>query len=198
MIIGITGGIGSGKTAATEILALQGITIVDADICARLVVQPDSPTLLAIQQHFGPDILLPNGELNRAHLRTLIFSSSDEKAWLENLMHPQIRAEITSQLTASQSEYTVLVSPLLLETDQHLLCDQIIVIDANEHNQIIRTCHRDNNSEQQVKAIISTQLSRQERIDKADIVVENNDTREAFEQRVLQIHQTLLKVAQND
>lgn len=195
IIIGLTGGIGSGKTAASDYFAQLGITIVDADIASRVVVAPDSEALKTIAEHFGSHILLANGELDRATLRALIFSSLNEKQWLESLLHPLIAAEIDQQLKAITSPYGILVSPLLLENQQHLRCDRILVIDVPEELQIARACQRDANSIEQVKRIIASQISRQERCTRADDIVDNSQGLEELHQQIDRLHRHYLQLA---
>lgn len=194
-IIGLTGGIGSGKTAVSDYFAQLGITIVDADIASRTVVTPPSKALNTIAEHFGSKILLTDGELNRAALRQVIFSTPSEKQWLEALLHPLITAEIDRQLEAISSPYGILVSPLLLEGQQHERCDRILVIDVPEELQISRACQRDSNSIEQVKRIIASQISRQERCDKADDIVDNSQGLEELHQQIDQLHQYYLRLA---
>ncbi|MEL7401638.1 MAG: dephospho-CoA kinase, partial [Pseudomonadota bacterium] len=128
LIVGLTGGIGSGKTAASDHFESLGITVVDADLASRVVVEKGRPALEQIANHFGSDFITDDGELNRARLREEIFASPEAKQWLETLLHPLIREEIQSQLQSAQSDYVILVSPLLIETDQHLLADRVLLI----------------------------------------------------------------------
>jgi len=191
-IVGITGGIGSGKSAVTILLEKQGITVVDADVAARVIVEQGKPALQAIAQHFGEEILLPDGALDRAELRKLIFSDDSARLWLEQLTHPLIGEEIFAQLQASNSPYTVLSSPLLLETQQKKLADYIVVVDVPEDTQIERTVARDNNDEAQVKRIIAAQMSRRDRLALADFVIDNSKSLADLEQGVSQLHEKLL------
>ena len=172
-IVGLTGGIGSGKTAVSDHLQSLGIDIVDADIASRTVVEPGQPALAKIAEHFGDDILLADQSLDRAALRQKIFSNPDDKQWLEALLHPLIAEEISYQLAKAQSPYAIFVSPLLLEAGQDAICDRILVVDVPEELQIARTTTRDNNDEAQVKRIIASQASRQQRLEKADDIIEN-------------------------
>ena len=160
-VVGLTGGIGSGKTAATDRFAALGITIVDADVASRIVVEPGSTALQKIAEHFGPQILLSDGSLNRAALRKIIFADSSEKIWLEQLLHPLIAAEIEHQLQRATSPYIIFVSPLLTESKQKELCNRILVIDAPEEVQLRRTMQRDSNDAAQVQRIIASQASRE-------------------------------------
>ncbi|HNL31681.1 MAG TPA: dephospho-CoA kinase, partial [Pseudomonadales bacterium] len=156
-VIGLTGGIGSGKSAVSDRFAQHGITIVDADVASRVVVEPGRPALTRIAEHFGAELITSSGTLDRALLRSKVFSSEQERKWLEALLHPLIAEEIQSGLANSRSPYTVLVSPLLLETTQHSYVDRILVVDVPVELQLRRTMARDNNSESQVRAIIAAQ-----------------------------------------
>lgn len=172
-VVGLTGGIGSGKSTVTNILASLNVDIVDADIIAREVVAPLSKGLTAIAEHFGPQFILPSGELDRRLLRQHIFSQPEEKQWLNNLLHPMIRDELTSQLQQTSSDYCVLVAPLLFENNLHTQVDHIVVIDVSEETQISRTCARDHITSEEVKRIITAQISREERLKGADTVINN-------------------------
>ena len=155
MIIGLTGGIGSGKTAVSDSFEALGIDVVDADLASRVVVQKGKPCLLKIAQHFGEDILTKEAELDRAKLREIIFKSEEEKNWLESLLHPAIANQIQDELNASKSPYTILVSPLLLETNQKDFCSKVLVVDVPVETQVERTLKRDGVSKEQVQAIIN-------------------------------------------
>ncbi len=174
-VVGITGGIGSGKTAATDRFASHGIDIVDADLMSREVVKPGMPALEAIASRFGADrILLEDGSLNRRELRHIIFNDAEHKTWLEALLHPLIRQEIMNRLQACKPPYCLLSSPLLLETDQKKMCDRILLIDAPEQLQLDRTQRRDNTSADAVKAIMASQLTREQRQSMADDIITND------------------------
>ena len=142
LVVGITGGIGSGKSAVTSRFAGLGITVVDADLASRVIVEPGRPALDAIADHFGADILLADGGLDRAELRRRVFADPAERLWLEQLTHPLIGDEILSQLAASDSPYTILSSPLLLETSQADLAGLTLVVDVPEEVQLRRTMAR--------------------------------------------------------
>jgi dephospho-CoA kinase len=154
LIIGLTGGIGSGKSEVSRRFEELGIALVDADLVARDVVLPGSPALESIRTHFGTDILLSDGSLNRKKLREMIFTDPAEKKWLEQLLHPLINQQIRVQLALSTSIYAMLSSPLLLETQQYLLVDRILVVDTSEILQIERAAKRDASQEEQIKAIM--------------------------------------------
>jgi len=192
MIIGLTGGIGSGKTAVSDTFEKLGITVVDADLASRVVVEKGKPCLEEIAKHFGDDILNENDELNRAKLREIIFNSDSEKSWLESLLHPAIAEQIKDELNASESPYTILVSPLLLETNQRDFCDRILVVDVPIEIQMERTTKRDGVSEDQVKSIIKSQINRDERLQLADEIIINEGTIEDLEVIVRELHEKLI------
>lgn len=192
MIIGLTGGIGSGKTAVSDAFQDLGITIVDADLASRIVVQKGKPSLKKIAEHFGNDILNENSELDRAKLREIIFNSDEEKNWLESLLHPAIANQIQDELKASSSPYTILVSPLLLETNQKEYCNKVLVVDVPVELQVERTLKRDQVSEGQVKSIIKAQISRKNRLEFADEVIVNDGSLEELHSTVMKFHQKFI------
>lgn len=173
-VVGVTGGIGSGKSMVTDRFHELGIEIVDADLASRAVVEPGKPALAAISDHFGAAILQPDGSLDRALLRAKIFADPAEREWLERLLHPLINGQIEAWLAASRSAYAILVSPLLLEIGQDRYVHRILVVDVPVELQVQRTVARDNNSEEQVRAIIASQTSREERLARADDVILND------------------------
>ena len=192
MIIGLTGGIGSGKTAVSDTFEKLGITVVDADLASRVVVEKGKPCLEEIAKHFGDDILNENDELNRAKLREIIFNSDSEKLWLESLLHPAIAEQIKDELNASKSPYTILVSPLLLETNQRDFCDKVLVVDVPIEIQMERTTKRDGVSKDQVKSIIKSQINRDERLQLADEIIINEGSIEDLEMIVRELHKKLI------
>ncbi len=173
-ILGLTGGIGSGKSAAAQCFVDLGVHLVDADNAARWVVEPGRPALTQIAEHFGPSVLQADGTLNRSALRELIFKDPQQRVWLEGLLHPLIREEILQYLARAESAYAILVSPLLLETSQHQMVQRVLVIDVPESVQIERTVLRDKTNEAQVRAILKAQASREERLSRADDVIVND------------------------
>lgn len=176
MIIGLTGGIGSGKSAASRRFAGHGIPVVDADVVSRQVVEPGMPALSAITAHFGDRVMQADGRLDRAALREIIFHDPAEKNWLEALLHPLIRDEIVRQLQEGDACYTILSSPLLLESGQDQLVDRVLVIDAPESLQLERTMARDHSSRETIQAIMDTQMSRKHRLSQAtDVIVNDGD-----------------------
>ena len=192
MIVGLTGGIGSGKTAVSDLFQDLGITIVDADLASRVVVEKGREELNKIAEHFGEDILNSNEELDRAKLREVIFNSEEEKLWLESLLHPAIASQIQKELHSSESPYTILVSPLLLETDQKNFCSTVLVVDVPVEIQIERTSKRDNVSEEQIKSIIASQIDRDSRLEQADEVILNDGSVQQLESKVQELHKKFL------
>jgi dephospho-CoA kinase len=173
-ILGLTGGIGSGKSAAAQCFIDLGVHLVDADNAARWVVEAGRPALAQIAEHFGAGVLQADGTLNRSALRELIFKDPQQRVWLEGLLHPLIREEIRQYLARAESAYAILVSPLLLETSQHQMVQRVLVIDVPESVQIERTVMRDKTNEEQVRAILKAQASRDERLRRADDVILND------------------------
>ncbi len=194
-VLGLTGGIGSGKSLASAYLAELGIDIVDADLCARQVVAAGSPALAAIVARFGSDLLDAQGGLQRRRLRDIIFADAAHRHWLEALLHPRIRACLISALSASSSAYAVLVSPLLFESGQAALCQHTLLIDAPESLQLERTLARDGGDATQVQAIIASQGSRQQRSAAADDIVLNDGSPTHLHQQLLALHQGYLEAA---
>lgn len=196
-VIGVTGGIGSGKTAATDRFQTHGITVVDADLASRVIVEPGRPALEAIAEHFGDRVIAADGSLDRRALREIVFADPEQRQWLERLTHPLIGQEILSQIKASVSPYTILASPLLLEGNQHEMTQRVLVVDVPESLQIERTINRDNTDEAGVKAIIAAQMPRQKRLDRADDVIVNDQDLDHLHQQVDRLHQHYLELVQN-
>lgn len=197
LVLGITGGIGSGKTAVTRRFEQRGITVVDADLVARVIVEPGTPALAAIAAHFGAGILQADGTLDRAALRSRVFADETERRWLERLTHPLIAQEIVDQISASRSPYTILSSPLLLDTGQKSLVDCVVVVDAPEELQLQRTVQRDHNDEAQVRRIMAAQMSRADRLERADIVIDNSRSLEQLDYQVEELHKEFLLRAES-
>lgn len=191
-IIGLTGGIGSGKSAASDLLAQRGVPIIDADQVARDVVCPGQPALRHITDHFGPRALTEQGDLDRRWLRQQVFDHPEQRQWLESLLHPLIRQHILDWLAQPHAyPYVILSSPLLLETDQHLLVEEIIVVDLPENLQLERTCLRDQLSLSATQKIMSAQISRHNRLERADYILDNSGDVHQLEQQVIALDQQL-------
>jgi len=194
-IVGLGGGIGSGKTAASDHFEALGVSIIDADLASRTVVEKGRPALQQIKDHFGQKALTNTGELDRAHLRSMVFSSAENKIWLEKLLHPLITEEINRGLTEATSPYAILVSPLLVESGQYQRTNRVLIIDAPEHLQSARASARDNNTTEQVQAIMKAQADRESRLAVADDVILNDGSLSALQSRVDKLHKQYLELA---
>lgn len=195
-IVGLTGGIGSGKTTVANKFAALGIDLIDADIIARQVVEPGSNGLKAIESKFGPNVLLENGQLNRTWLREHIFSNPEAKTWLNNLLHPMIREEMVSLCQRARSPYCLLVVPLLVENKLDYLVHRVLVVDVSIETQITRTVQRDSVSRQHVEKILQSQASREQRLAIADDIIENETNSQELDGQIAALHQKYLTLAQ--
>ncbi|WP_371195150.1 dephospho-CoA kinase [Glaciecola sp. SC05] len=201
-VVGVTGGIGSGKTTVTDLFAEKGIVVVDADLIAREVVAPGSVGLKSIQAHFGDSVILPSGELDRANLRQRVFSHPPDKQWLDNLLHPLIREQMLLQSSSASSPYSILSIPLLVENNLMSMVNRVLVVDVEESVQLQRATNRDNhavggqqNTESTIKAIMQNQCTRQQRLAVADDVVNNSKDKSELIQQVNRLHQQYLSLA---
>lgn len=194
-VVGLTGGIGSGKTTVANLFAAEGITLVDADIVAREVVAKDSKGLKAIVEHFGTEMLTPEGELDRAKLRDRIFNQSAEREWLNQLLHPMIRQEMLEQVKNATSPYVIMVVPLLFENGLDRLVNRTLVVDISPELQISRTVIRDQVDATQVNNIINSQCSRSEKLARADDIIDNQGEISALKREVLALHQRYLQLS---
>lgn len=186
--LGLTGGIGSGKSAVAAQFAALGIDVIDSDQAARWVVEPGRPALASIAEHFGAQVLQADGQLNRPALRELIFESPAERGWLERLLHPLIAQEVAQFLDNARSPYAITVSPLLIESGQYKLAQRILVVDVPEQLQIERTMQRDRLSAEQVQAIMAAQATRETRLNHADDVLVNDRDLAWVKQEVERLH----------
>ena len=195
LIIGLTGGIGSGKsTVAKEFIAL-GIEVVDADQVAREIVEPGQPALAKIELYFGKEVVDANGELERSKLRNIIFESETKKQWLNELLHPIIRDTLLKKLEQAQSKYVILEAPLLLENQLTKYTDYTLVVDVTEALQIERATQRDNNSIAQIQAIMDAQICRELRLQQADYIIDNSSTDlVVLKQQVKMLHLQFLSI----
>jgi len=193
LIIGLTGGIASGKTTASNILKSLNIPIIDADVIAREITEPNHPILFELQKNFGADIL-DNGVLDRKKLREIVFSSPEQLKKLNAITHPAIRALILEQLKNTHSStYKILSAPLLFENNLHLLCDETWLIDVDESIQLKRIIKRDNSDDFSAKKIIKAQLNPQIKRDLADIIIDNSKDIQSLEKSILNQHHLTLE-----
>jgi dephospho-CoA kinase len=200
-VIGISGGIGSGKTTVTDLFAKYGIEVIDADVIARQVVEPGSPALKAIVHKFGQFVLnesggSSSGTLDRAKLRNLVFNNIETKNWLNQLLHPAIRQQMLLQTKQAKSAYCLLSVPLLVESKLYEQVDRVVIVDVDEQTQLQRTLLRDKTNEQQILAIMSAQATRQQRLAVADDIIDNNGKADDLAEQVAQLHKKYLQIAQ--
>jgi dephospho-CoA kinase len=197
LLIGLTGGIGSGKTTVANIFAELGIELVDADIVAREVVAIGTRGLAQIVEHFGGSILNADSSLNRAELRDRIFSDPNELKWLNALLHPIIRTEMLMQLDKTQSPYSILIAPLLFENGLDRLVNRTLLVDISPKQQQKRTMCRDSVPAKQVQNIIDSQASREDKLSKADDVIDNHGEKSALRSKVIALHNNYFKLSNN-
>jgi dephospho-CoA kinase len=195
LVIGLTGGIGSGKSEVSRRFAALGITVIDADEIAREAVLPGQAALAEIARHFGDDVITDTGTLDRAKLRNIIFSDPESKRWLEALLHPLINQLTRTRLAQATSAYAILSSPLLLETQQYTMVNRVLVVDTTEELQLARASRRDHSNAEQIKAIIATQISRADRLARADDIIHNSGDLNELDIQVMQAHQLYLSLA---
>ena len=197
LLIGLTGGIGSGKSAVSRCFERLGVPVIDADRVAREVVEPGEPALAEIAATFGTDLLRDDGSLDRARLREHVFAQSEARQRLEAILHPRIRARMREQLglLPADSPYVVFVIPLLLETNQRDLVDRVLVVEAAEPVRIARVAGRDGVTEDQVRRIIAAQCSAADRAAGADDLMRNEGSESELAAKVAALHEKYLALA---
>lgn len=200
LIIGLTGGIGSGKTSTTRFFAAEGIAIIDADTIAHELTGAQGDAIPNIKKYFGINFITKNGKLDRKKMKNRIFSDINSRKKLEEILHPLIQAEVMHRIeTAAASPYIIVVAPLLLETADY--CEtvtRILVVDCNEEYQISRAVSRDGLSKKEVRAIMATQKSRQERLNQADDVIVNDTDISSLQEKVKLQHNIYLSLLQKN
>jgi len=196
-IVGLTGGIGSGKSTIARHFIDLGVSCIDADLTAREVVQSGEPALVAIKEHFGNVVLLADGTLDRSKLREIVFADQTARQWLNDLLHPLIRQRMLQQCQQANGPYCILMVPLLFENNLQSLVQRTLVIDVDEMTQIRRTMQRDNVTYEQVNAIMAAQFSRQQRQLLADDIITNSDdiTPEQRQTEVNKLHLIYMQLA---
>ena len=197
-VVGLTGGIGSGKSQVSRWFDEHGIVTIDADILAREVVAKGSPTLKKIVAKFGDWVIDEAGELNRRAMREHVFGSSQALMDLEQITHPAIRNRAKELLASAASPYVILVAPLLLEASEAglaNLCDRVLVVDSSESLQIERACQRDGQTPERIQNIMVNQLARHDRLSRADDIVENNSSLDELYLQLEQLHQKYLAMS---
>lgn len=194
-IVALTGGIGSGKSTVANIFAALGVPLVDADVIARKVVEPESPALSAIMQRFGKAVLSADGTLDRTALRAFLFSDLEQKAWLNDLLHPLIHRQTEHQFRSARAPYVLWVVPLLVENNLQQRANSILVVDVDREIQIARTLSRDGGSREQVETILAAQVSRQRRMIYADDIIDNSGRPEEITDHITTLHRHYLACA---
>ena len=197
LVIGVTGGIGSGKTTVANLFSSLGVPVIDADELARQVVAPGQPAYEEILQHFGTTILGKSGELDRRRLRERIFSDSAKRDRLEAIVHPRVYAQMKHLLDCLETPYAIVVVPLLIESGARELVDRVLVVDSPEELQIERTHRRDGTTRAAVKKILAAQLDRSARLSAADDIIENDASLEALAKVVSRLHRQFLSEAEH-
>ena len=195
LVIGLTGGIGSGKTTVANSFSALGVPVIDTDQLARELVEPGQPALDEIIAVFGKDCLTRDGQLNRASIRQQIYSDAGLKSQLEAILHPKIRQRIKTLLTDLRGAYCIVVIPLLLETHQTDLVDRILVVDTTEKEQLTRVAARDSLSDNTIMAIMQSQADRNTRLQAADDVIVNDRDLESLTERILELHTYYMEIA---
>ena len=194
MIIGLTGGIGSGKSAAANFFQNEGVTVIDADQLAREVIKPNSQGFQSVVDYFGSRIIGEDGSIDRAQLREEIFDDQDKKKVLESITHPLVKDLMSERIASSASPYLIIMVPLIFETNSMSAYNRILVIDCDVTLQMKRASLRDNNSSEQIQKILDSQCSRSERLSIANDVIPNNDSLENLKTRSLAMHKFYLEL----
>lgn len=193
--IGLTGGIGSGKSTVCHLFAELGVPIVDADLIARQLVELGRPALLRIAETFGQQMLNEDGSLNRVRLREAVFADADQKHQLDAIMHPLVYAQIATDVAALQASYCVIAVPLLFESKNAYAVDRVLLVDCPVEMQIDRVVGRDKLTRRQVQAIIDSQMQRSERLARADDVIDNIAGPEQLAEQVKRLHNSYILLA---
>jgi dephospho-CoA kinase len=195
-VVGLTGGIGCGKSIASQCFSDLGVHIIDTDVIARTITQSNGQAINAIKNAFGDTYLTKDGSLDREKMRELVFSDDDARSRLEKILHPIILNETIRQIGQARSSYVIVVVPLLFETkDYDHIVQRILVIDCDEQQQILRTMARSNLSEPQVKAIMTAQIARKERLQDADDIIANNRDLDYLKTQVAALHSKYLSIS---
>jgi len=198
LVVGLTGGIGSGKSTVSALFGSLGIPVIDADQLAHQLVEPGQPALAEIRSAFGERCITPDGRLDRSFIRQRVFSKNEEKHKLESILHPKIRSRILAWIAAVDTPYCIVVIPLLLETGQTDLVDRILVIDTSENEQLKRVAARDRLTDNVITAIMDAQADRETRLAAADDIIENSSDMESLESQVKALHSYYLEISHDD
>lgn len=195
LVIGLTGGIATGKSIVADLFAQIGTPVIDADRIARDVTTSDSPAFLDIMDHFEEPLIMEDGTLNRVRLRQIVFERPSERLWLENLLHPLILDTMQRQISKLDAPYVIAVIPLLLETGPHPFIHRILVVDATESAQRARITQRDKDHTNHIDAVLNAQINRNDRLAQADDVIMNDGELTHLLPQVEKLHQLYLSLA---
>ena len=198
MIVGLTGGIGSGKSVAGDFFIELGIDVIDADHVSKNILDDNESAKKLFQEHFGEKFIDNNNNVDRALLRDEIFKNEDKKEALESIIHPLVREEIFNFIKNSNSVYKIIMVPLIYETNSQDFYDKIVVVDCKEENQIIRASKRDNKTKNDIINIMKNQASSDERMSIADEVIKNDSSLDDLKKQVIKVHQKLLGINIDD
>ncbi len=198
MIVGLTGGIGSGKSVAGDFFIELGIDVIDADHVSKNILDDNESAKKLFLEHFGEKFIDKNNNVDRALLRDEIFKNEDKKEALESIIHPLVREEIFNFIENSNSVYKIIMVPLIYETNSQDFYDKIVVVDCNEENQIIRASKRDNKTKNDIINIMKNQASSDERMSIADEVIKNDSSLDDLKKQVIKVHQKLLGINIDD
>ena len=198
MIVGLTGGIGSGKSVAGDFFIELGIDVIDADHVSKNILDDNESAKKLFLEHFGEKFIDKNNNIDRALLRDEIFKNEDKKEALESIIHPLVREEIFNFIENSNSVYKIIMVPLIYETNSQDFYDKIVVVDCKEENQIIRASKRDNKTKNDIINIMKNQASSDERMSIADEVIKNDSSLDDLKKQVIKVHQKLLGIDIDD
>ena len=198
MIVGLTGGIGSGKSVAGDFFIELGIDVIDADHVSKNILDDNESAKKLFLEHFGEKFIDKNNNVDRALLRDEIFKNEDKKEALESIIHPLVREEIFKFIENSNSVYKIIMVPLIYETNSQDFYDKIVVVDCKEENQIIRASKRDNKTKNDIINIMKNQASSDERMSIADEVIKNDSSLDDLKKQVIKVHQKLLGINIDD
>ena len=195
LVIGLTGGIGSGKTEVSRLFIRRGAPVIDTDVIARELVERGCPALSEIATNFGDDMLTADGTLDRRRLREVVFADSAKREWLEAILHPRIRDRVAERRAGLRAPYAIVVIPLLVETRYPIPVDRVLVVDVTEARQIERVMARDRVTTEAARRIVKQHATRAERLAAADDVIATNGTRDALDEQVRLLHRRYIALA---
>ena len=189
LVVGLTGGVGAGKSIVGQLFSEEGVPVIDADVIAREVTKPNTPAYMEIVRHFGLSIVQPDQNINRSRLRHIIFTDTKQRLWLEKLLHPLIRKEMEAQIKKITTPYCIAIIPLLFEVEFYSFINRTLVVDAPEALQITRVMARDKVPKSHVETIINSQAQRESRLARTHDVIVNDGDIQALLPQVKELHE---------